>query len=82
MLSNIFIFKKGTFLALKENTYIMAFLTTFFYLISPFVIKLFNVISKRYKLFSDIIFVLTLVISLILIFIYHKEVQQFIYFQF
>ena len=82
MLSNIFIFKKWTFLALKENTYIIAFLTTFFYLISPFVIKLFNVISKRYKLFSDIIFVLTLVISLILIFIYHKEVQQFIYFQF
>ena len=49
---------------------------------SKWIDKQLNIISKRYKLFSDIIFVLTLVISLVLIFIYHKEVQQFIYFQF
>ena len=50
-LSNIFIFKKWTFLALKENTY-YCLLTTFFYLISPFVIKLFNVISKGINYFQ------------------------------
>ena len=82
MLSNLLYFKNWTFLSLRENTYLVAFFVTFFYLISPIIIKIFKFTSIKYKLFADAILLLSIVLSLILILIYHQEVNQFIYFQF
>ena len=82
MITNLLFIKNWTFLSLKENTYIVAFIVTFFYLISPLIIKIFKFISKKYKLMADFILLISIVSSLILILIYNQEVNQFIYFQF
>ena len=82
MITNLLFIKNWTFLSLKENTYIAAFIVTFFYLISPLIIKIFKFISKKYKLMADFILLISIVSSLILILIYNQEVNQFIYFQF
>ena len=82
MITNLLFIKNWTFLSLRENTYIVAFIVTFFYLISPLIIKIFKFISKKYKLMADFILLISIVSSLILILIYNQEVNQFIYFQF
>lgn len=82
MINNLLFIKNWTFLSLRENTYIVAFIVTFFYLISPLIIKIFKFISKKYKLMTDFILLISIVSSLILILIYNQEVNQFIYFQF
>ena len=82
MINNLLFIKNWTFLSLRENTYIVAFIVTFFYLISPLIIKIFKFISKKYKLMADFILLISIVSSLILILIYNQEVNQFIYFQF
>ena len=82
MITNLLFIKNWTFLSLRENTYIAAFIVTFFYLISPLIIKIFKFISKKYKLMADFILLISIVSSLILILIYNQEVNQFIYFQF
>ena len=82
MIINLLFIKNWTFLSLRENTYIVAFIVTFFYLISPLIIKIFKFISKKYKLMADFILLISIVSSLILILIYNQEVNQFIYFQF
>ena len=82
MITNLLFIKNWTFLSLRENTYIEAFIVTFFYLISPLIIKIFKFISKKYKLMADFILLISIVSSLILILIYNQEVNQFIYFQF
>ena len=82
MITNLLFIKNWTFLSLRENTYIVAFIVTFFYLISPLIIKIFKFISKKYKLIADFILLISIVSSLILILIYNQEVNQFIYFQF
>ena len=66
----------------RNSGYLVAFFVTFFYLISPIIIKIFKIISIKYKLIADFILVISLSLSLILILIYHQEVNQFIYFQF
>ena len=82
MINNLLFIKNWTFLSLRENTYIVAFIVTLFYLISPLIIKIFKFISKKYKLMADFILLISIVSSLILILIYNQEVNQFIYFQF
>lgn len=82
MITNLLFIKNWTFLSLRENTYIVAFIVTFFYLISPLIIKIFKFISTKYKLMTDFILLISIVSSLILILIYNQEVNQFIYFQF
>ena len=82
MITNLLFIKNWTFLSLRENTYIVAFIVTFFYLISPLIIKIFKFISKKYKFMADFILLISIVSSLILILIYNQEVNQFIYFQF
>ncbi len=82
MITNLLFIKNWTFLSLRENNYIVAFIVTFFYLISPLIIKIFKFISKKYKLMADFILLISIVSSLILILIYNQEVNQFIYFQF
>ena len=82
MITNLLFIKNWTFLSLGENTYIVAFIVTFFYLISPLIIKIFKFISKKYKLMADFILLISIVSSLILILIYNQDVNQFIYFQF
>ncbi len=82
MLSNLIFFKNWTFLSLKENTYIVALLVTFFYLISPVIIKIFKFISIKNKLIADFVLAISIISSLVLILIYNQEVNQFIYFQF
>ena len=82
MLSNLLYFKNWTFLSLRENTYLVAFFVTFFYLISPVTIKIFKFFSTKYKLIADFILAISIALSLILILIYNQEVNQFIYFQF
>ena len=82
MITNLLFIINWTFLSLRENTYIAAFIVTFFYLISPLIIKIFKFISKKYKLMADFILLISIVSSLILILIYNQEVNQFIYFQF
>ena len=82
MLSNLLFLKNWTYFSLRENTYLVASLVTFFYLISPVIIKIYKYISIKYKLIANFILIISLVSSLILIFIYHQEVNQFIYFQF
>ena len=82
MLSNLLFFKNWTFLSLKENTYIAALLVTFFYLISPVIIKIFKFISLKNKLIADFVLAISIISSLVLILIYNQEVNQFIYFQF
>ncbi len=82
MLSNLLYFKNWTFLSLRENTYLAAFFVTFFYLIAPKIIKIFKYISNNNKIISDLTLAVSIILSLILILIYHQEVNQFIYFQF
>ena len=82
MLSNLLFFKNWTFLSLKENTYIVALIVTFFYLISPVIIKIFKFISIKNKLIADFVLAISIISSLVLILIYNQEVNQFIYFQF
>ena len=82
MINNLLFIKNWTFLSLRENTYIVAFIVTFFYLISPLLIKIFKFTSKKYKFMADFILLISIVSSLILILIYNQEVNQFIYFQF
>ena len=82
MLSNLLFFKNWTFLSLKENTYIVALLVTFFYLISPVIINIFKFISIKNKLIADFVLAISIISSLVLILIYNQEVNQFIYFQF
>ena len=82
MLSNLLFFKNWTFLSLKENTYIVALIVTFFYLISPEIIKIFKFISIKNKLIADFVLAISIISSLVLILIYNQEVNQFIYFQF
>ena len=82
MLSNLIFFKNWTFLSLKENTYIVALLVTFFYLISPVIIKIFKFVSIKNKLIADFVLAISIISSLVLILIYNQEVNQFIYFQF
>ena len=82
MLSNLLFFKNWTFLSLKENTYIAALLVTFFYLISPVIIKIFKFVSIKNKLIADFVLAISIISSLVLILIYNQEVNQFIYFQF
>ena len=82
MLSNLLFFKNWTFLSLKANTYIAALLVTFFYLISPVIIKIFKFVSIKNKLIADFVLAISIISSLVLILIYNQEVNQFIYFQF
>tara|TARA_Y100000590_G_scaffold2860_1_gene3780 strand:- start:1021 stop:2481 length:1461 start_codon:yes stop_codon:yes gene_type:complete len=82
MLSNLISINNWTFLSLKENTYIVAFLITFFYLLSPIFIRIFNLISERSRLLSDTILIILLSAAIMLILIYNQEINQFIYFQF
>ena len=80
--NRLFDFDNWIKFSLKENTYIIVFLTTFIYLIAPFFVKFYNkILLKRHSIrlnfeFLFLFFIITMII------IFFKVIDQFIYFQF
>ena len=82
MLSSFFTIEKWTFLSLKENNYLIVFLITLFYLIMPYILSKFKILTERRKVIFNLTKNITLIIAVTLILIYLKDIKQFIYFQF
>lgn len=82
MYENLFSTHKWTYLSLRENTYIIAFITLLSYMVMPYIhnkIKNYKYRKKKKFLFLEIFF---LIFIIYISFLYMNKLDQFIYFQF